>query len=45
MIGVKPHDEQLHVLSYYAPESTDEFGSQDAQLEKIRNGSLEVLEK
>ena len=43
--GVKPDDEQLHVLPHYAPDETDELGSADAQKDKVRQGAIEVLSR
>lgn len=40
----KPHtDRQLHVLPNYRVASVDEFGSREGQLQKIKNGGVEIL--
>ncbi|KAH9520003.1 hypothetical protein Btru_071457, partial [Bulinus truncatus] len=41
----KPEDEQYHVLPLYILDQTDESGSMEGQMDKIRKGSLEVLSR
>ncbi|CAL1528660.1 unnamed protein product [Lymnaea stagnalis] len=41
----KPDDEQYHVLPLYILDQTDESGSMEGQMEKVRKGSLEVLSR
>ncbi|KAI8796635.1 methylcytosine dioxygenase TET2 [Biomphalaria glabrata] len=41
----KPEDEQYHVLPLYILDQTDEIGSMEGQMDKIRKGSLEVLSR
>jgi hypothetical protein len=42
----KPHtDRQLHVLPNYRVASVDEFGSRAGQLQKVKNGAVEVLQE
>ena len=40
ILGVKPEDEQLHVLSHYAIAKTDEFDSVDGQNFKVMTGQV-----
>lgn len=41
----KPDDEQLHVLPLYVVDESDEFGDKQAQNDKFKNGSVEMLSK
>ncbi len=44
-VVVKPDDEQLHVLPHYGVDLTDEHGSAEGQMSKVRTGALEVLDR
>lgn len=41
----KSDDEQLHVLPLYVVDESDEFGDKQAQSDKFKNGSVEMLSK
>lgn len=41
----KPKDEQLHVLPLYVIDDSDEFGNEQDQNDKFKNGSIEMLSK
>ena len=40
ILGIKPEDEQLHVLPHYAVDKTDEFDSIDGQNFKVTTGQV-----
>ena len=44
ILGVKPEDEQLHVLPHYSVDKTDEFDSIDGQNFKVTTGQV-ILRK
>lgn len=41
----QPKEQQLHVFPMFVIDETDEFGSKDGQMEKIKNGNIEVLDR
>ncbi|XP_052873552.1 methylcytosine dioxygenase TET-like [Anopheles cruzii] len=43
--GVKPDDEQLHILPLYTMDTTDEFDSEEGQKKKHDTGAVQALEK
>jgi methylcytosine dioxygenase len=43
--GAPRNDQQLHVLPNYRMSDVDEFGSGEAQIEKVRSGAAEILDK